>query len=155
MGRLDEADEEYRAIEAVCRDPVDLAKAAAVQVRSLTHARRLPEAIALGLDVLAQLGIAVPTTDGMLAELDQRFENLLRWLDDTGPDDDLARPELTDPTMLAGSRVIDAIQPAAYFGQEPLLMAWLSLQALWIWREHGPARPGRRGHRHPRGRRIA
>ena len=141
MGRLDEADEEYRAIEAVCRDPVDLAKAAAVQVRSLTHARRLPEAIALGLDVLAQLGIAVPTTDGMLAELDQRFENLLRWLDATGPDDDLARPELTDPTMLAGSRVIDAIQPAAYFGQEPLLMAWLSLQALRIWREHGPARP--------------
>ena len=141
MGRLDEADEEYRAIEAVCRDPVDLAKAAAVQVRSLTHARRLPEAIALGLDVLAQLGIAVPTTDGMLAELDQRFENLLRWLDATGPDDDLARPELTDATMLAGSRVIDAIQPAAYFGQEPLLMAWLSLQALRIWREHGPARP--------------
>jgi signal transduction histidine kinase len=141
MGRLDEADDEYRAIEAVCGDPVDLAKAAAVQVRSLTHARRLPEAIALGLDVLAQLGIAVPTTDGMLAELDQRFENLLRWLDATEPDDDLARPELTDPTMLAGSRVIDAIQPAAYFGQEPLLMAWLSMQALRIWREHGPARP--------------
>ena len=77
----------------------------------------------------------------MLAELDQRFENLLRWLDATEPDDDLARPELTDPTMLAGSRVIDAIQPAAYFGQEPLLMAWLSMQALRIWREHGPARP--------------
>ena len=73
MGRLDEADEEYRAIEAICSDPVDLAKAAAVQVRGLTHARRLPEAIALGLDVLAQLGIAVPTTDGMLAELDQRL----------------------------------------------------------------------------------
>jgi signal transduction histidine kinase len=91
--------------------------------------------------VLAQLGIAVPTTDGMLAELDQRFENLLEWLDATEPDDDLARPELTDPTMLAGSRVIDAIQPAAYFGQEPVLMAWLSMQALRIWREHGPARP--------------
>ena len=106
-----------------------------------THARRWPEAIALGLDVLGQLGIAVPTTDAMLAELDQRFENLLRWLDATEPDDDLARPELTDPTMLAGSRVIDAIQPAAYFGQEPLLMAWLSMQALRIWREHGPARP--------------
>jgi signal transduction histidine kinase len=140
MGRLDEADEEYRAIEALCRDPVDLAKAAAVQVHSLTHARRLPEAIVLGLDVLAQLAIAVPSTDGMLAELDQ-FENLLEWLDATEPDDDLARPELTDPTMLACSRVIDAIQPAAYFGQEPLLMAWLSMQALRIWREHGPARP--------------
>ena len=141
MGRLDEADEEYRAIEAVCRDPVDLAKAAAVQVRGLTHARRLPEAIALGLDVLAQLGIAVPKTDGMLAELDQRFETLLRWLEATEPGDDLARPELTDATMLAGSRMIDAIQPAAYFGQEPILMAWLSMQALRIWREHGPARP--------------
>ena len=64
----------------------------------------------------------------------------MRWLDATEPGDDLARPELTDPTMLAGSRVIDAIQPAAYFGQEPILMAWLSMQALRIWREHGPAR---------------
>ena len=141
MGRLDEADEEYRAIEAACGDPVDLAKAAAVQVRSLTHAGRLPEAIALGLDVLGQLGIAVPTTDGMLAELDQRFENLLRWLEATEPAEDLARPELTVPTMLAGSRMIDAVQPAAYFGQQPILMAWLSMQALRIWREHGPARP--------------
>ena len=138
MGRLDEADEEYRAIEAVCRDPVDLAKAAAVQVRSPTHARRLPEAIALGLDVLAQLGIAVPTTDGMLAELDQRFENLLRWLGH-GPDDDLARPELTDPTMLAGSRVIDAIQPAAY--GRSLTDGLAEPAGAAIWREHGPARP--------------
>ena len=50
MGRLEEADEEYRAIEALCSDPIELADATALQVRSLTHAKRLPEAIALGVD---------------------------------------------------------------------------------------------------------
>ena len=119
MGRLEEADEEYRAIEALCPDPIELAKATAVQVHSLTHAKRLPEAIALGLDVLHELGVAVPSTEGMLAELDEQFEYLLGWLDATEPDDDLARAELTDPRMLAGTRVIDAILPAAYFVMNP------------------------------------
>ncbi|MGO9355988.1 MAG: AAA family ATPase [Mycobacterium sp.] len=140
MGRLDEADEEYGALEALCCGAIDLADATAVQVRSLTHARRLPEAIALGLKVLAQLGIAVSTTDGMTAELDQQFDNLSRWLDANEADDDLARRELTDPTMLAGARLINAMLPAAYFGQNPLLMAWLSQQALRMWLEHGPSR---------------
>ena len=140
MGRLEEADEEYRAIEALCSDPIELADAAALQVRSLTHAKRLPEAIALGVAVLHDLGIAVPAAERLAAELDGQFEYLLRWLDATEADQAIARPELTDPTLLARSRVIDAIQPAAYFGQEPLLMAWLSEQALRIWLEHGLAR---------------
>ena len=85
MGRLEEADEEYRAIEALCSDPIELADATALQVRSLTHAKRLPEAIALGLAVLHDLGIAVPAAERLAAELDDQFEYLLRWLDATEP----------------------------------------------------------------------
>ena len=140
MGRLEEADEEYRAIEALCPDPIELADATALQVRSLTHAKRLPEAIALGLDVLHDLGIAVPTAERLPAELDDQFEYLLRWLDATEPGNDATRAELTDPRLLAGTRVINAILPAAYFVMNPPLVAWLSLQALRIWVDHGPAR---------------
>ena len=37
LGRLDEADEEYRAIEGLCTTALDRADATVVQVRSLTH----------------------------------------------------------------------------------------------------------------------
>ncbi len=139
MGQAREADEEYRAIEALCPDPIELADATALQVRSLTHAKRLPEAIALGLDVLHDLGIAVPTAERLPAELDDQFEYLLRWLDATEPGNDATRAELTDPRLLAGTRVINAILPAAYFVMNPPLVAWLSVQALRIWVDHGPA----------------
>ena len=140
MGRLEEADEEYRAIEALCSDPIELADATALQVRSLTHAKRLPEAIALGLAVLHDLGIAVPAAERLAAELDDQFEYLLRWLDATEPGSDATRAELTDPRLLAGTRVINAILPAAYFVMNSPLVSWLSLQALQIWVDHGPAR---------------
>jgi hypothetical protein len=62
MGRLDEADEEYCAIEAVPRSGRP-GEGSGGTVRSLTHARRLPEAIALGLTCAT--GHDVPKTDGM------------------------------------------------------------------------------------------
>ena len=41
LGRLDEADEEYRTIERLCPTALERADATAVQVRSLTHRNRL------------------------------------------------------------------------------------------------------------------
>ena len=42
LGRLEEADEEYRTIEGLCPDALDRAAATAVQVLSLTHRNRFP-----------------------------------------------------------------------------------------------------------------
>ena len=86
----------------------------------------------------AQLGITVPAADRLAAELDHQFEYLYRWLDHTEAADDLARPEITDPTLLAATRLIDAVLPAAYFAADHAIQAWLSLEALRIWLEHGP-----------------
>ena len=86
-----------------------------MQVRSLTHRNRFAEAIGLGLESLRELGIAVPAADRLAAELDRQFEHLYRWLDHTDAADDLARPEITDPTLLAATRLINAVLPAAYF----------------------------------------
>ena len=147
IGRLDEADEEYRTIERLCPTALHRADATAVQVRSLTHRNRFAEALGLGLDSLRELGITVPAADRLAAELDHQFDYLYRWLDHTDSADDLARPELTDPTLLAATRLINAVLPAAYFVADPSMYAWLSLEALRIWLEHGPgpypARPGR------------
>ena len=55
LGRLEEADEEYRAIGGLCPTALDRADATAVQVRSLTHRNRFAEAIELGLESLREL----------------------------------------------------------------------------------------------------
>ena len=140
MGRLEEADEEYRTIEGLCPTAMDRAAATAVQVTGLTHQNRLTEAIGLSLESLRELGIAVPAADRLPAELDHQFDYLYRWLDHTDAADDLARPEITDPTLLAATRLIDAVLTAAYLVPDVSLLAWLSLETVRIWIEHGPAR---------------
>jgi GAF domain-containing protein len=138
IGRLDEADEEYRTIQRLCRTALQRADATVVQVHSLTHRKRSAEAIELALDSLREWGISLPAADRLPAELDRQFDHLYRWLDHTEAAGDLARPELTHPTLLATTRLINAVLPAAYLVPDPALQAWVSLEALRIWLEHGP-----------------
>ena len=119
LGRLEEADEEYRTIERLCPAVLDRADATAVQVHSVTHRSRYAEALRLGLESLRELGITVPAADRLAAELDHQFGYLYRWLDHTEAADDLARPDLTDPALLAASGLINATLPAAYFARRP------------------------------------
>jgi signal transduction histidine kinase len=138
LGRLEEADNKYRSIEELSPAVLDRVDATAVQVRSLSHRTHFAAAIELGLDSLRESGIAVPAAGRFADELDDKFDLLYRWLDDTDAADDLVRPELADPTLLAASRMIDAVLPVAYFVADPAMIAWLALEALRIWIEHGP-----------------
>ncbi|MDT7713761.1 MAG: hypothetical protein QOG46_2664, partial [Pseudonocardiales bacterium] len=138
IGRLDEADGEYRTIKGLCRTALERADATVVQVHSLTQRKRPAEAIELGLDSLRECGITVPAGDRLPAELGRQFDHLYQWLDHTEAADDLTRPDITHPTLLATTRLINAVLPAAYLVPDPALEAWLSLEALRIWLEHGP-----------------
>jgi signal transduction histidine kinase len=139
IGRLDEADEEYRTIERLCPTALQRADPAAVQVRSLTHRTRFAEAVGLGVESLRELGIAVPAADRLHAELEHQSDRLYWWLDHSDLADDLARPRITDPTLLAAAALIDALLPPAFFGQCFSTRGWLGLEALRILIEHGPA----------------
>ncbi len=139
LGRLEEADEEYRTIERLCPAVLDRADATAVQVRSVTHRNRFAEALGLGRQALRKLGIIVPAADRLAAELDRQFGYLYQWLDHTDGAGDLARPDLTNPTLLAASGLINATSPAAYLAGDPATVAWLGLEALRICLEHGLA----------------
>jgi predicted ATPase/signal transduction histidine kinase len=138
LGRLAEADEEYGMIEGLCATAADRAGAAAVQVRSLTYRSRFAEAIGLGIESLRELGIAVPAAGRLPGELDRQFGYLYRWLDHTDTAGELARPDITDPELLAATRLINAVLPACYVA-DPAALAWVSLDALRFWLEHGPA----------------
>jgi GAF domain-containing protein len=139
LGRLDEADEEYHTIERLCPTALDRADATVVQVRSLTHRSRFAEAIFLGLGSLRELGITVPAADRLPMELDHQFDYLYRWLDHTETADDPAR-DITDPTLLAATRLLSAVLPAVYYIADHAMYAWLSLEVLRIWLAHGPGR---------------
>ncbi|GAB3828712.1 ATP-binding protein [Dactylosporangium cerinum] len=139
MGRLEEADDEYRTIEGLCTNAMDRADATVVQARSLTHRNRFVEAIGLGIQSLRELGITVPVADRLSSELDHQFDHLYWWLDHIDAADDLARPEVTDARLLVTARLINAILPAAHMSADHATLAWLSLEALRIWIEHGPA----------------
>ena len=139
LGRLEEADEEYAAIERLCPAVLDRADATEVQVRSVTHRTRFAEALRLGLESLRELGIAVPAADQLAADLDHQFGYWYQWLDHTEAADDLARPDLTDPALLAASGLISASLHAAYLAGDPATVTWLGVEALRICLEHGPA----------------
>jgi signal transduction histidine kinase len=140
LGRLEEADEEYRTIEGLCDTAVERAAATAVQVRSLTQRQRLTDAIGLGLETLRELGIAVPAADQVAADLERQFGYLHRWMVAADAPDALTRAELADPALLAAGPLINAIMPATYFTGDQAMSPWLSLEAMRIWLEHGPDR---------------
>ncbi|MGI5200302.1 AAA family ATPase [Spirillospora sp. CA-108201] len=140
LGALDEADEEYRTIEKLSSTALERGAATCVQVRSLTYRTHLTEAIALGVRLLRELGIAVPTADRLPGQVDHQFGYLYRWLDRTDDSDELAWPDITEPTLLTATRVINTLVPASYFAADQAMHAWLSLEALRIWLEHGSTR---------------
>ena len=137
IGRLDEADEVYRTIEGLSTTATQRANATVVQVLSLTQRSRLTDAIGLGLDSLRELGITVPAAERLPIELDDQFGYLYRWLE-TQAADDLARSDITEPRLIAAARLINAVLAATYFVADHATHAWLSLEALRIWLEHGP-----------------
>ncbi len=140
LGRLDEADEDYRIIDRLTTSVLQRVDATCVQVRSLTSRKSLTDAIELAVDALCELGVTVPAADGLPELLERYFDYLYRWLDHTDVADDLARPEITDPTLLAVTCLLNAAFPPAHWAGDTFTRAWLSLEAMRILLDHGTAR---------------
>src|SRR4051794_20931500 len=138
VGRLDEADEQYQAIEDLRPDVVHHAAAATVQVHTLTHRGRVTEAVELAVGLLRELGIAVPEAPDD-QDVAQQLPHLHRWLE-SDPAHDLARPDIADPELLAAVELIGAVLPAAFFIPDLPLYTWLAQEAPRILLQHGPAR---------------
>jgi signal transduction histidine kinase len=137
LGRLEEADDEYRAIERLVGTALERVQATAVQVHGLSHRNLIEDAVGLAFGSLRELGLEVPSADRIRAELDRRFGALHRWLD---AGDDAARAELTDPALLAAAHLVNAVLPALYMSADLPTVAWLGLEAVQIWGDRGPAR---------------
>jgi signal transduction histidine kinase len=137
LGRLDDADAEYAALEALLPHAPERAGATAVQVRSLTHRNLAEEALRLAFASLEELGMAIPEADGFAADLDRQFEALAEWLE---VEDDPGRPEVIDPVVLASTQLINAVLPILYLSGRLPAVAWLSLETVRVWLDQGPSR---------------
>jgi predicted ATPase/signal transduction histidine kinase len=137
LGRLEEADQDYAVIEAVTATALDRPEATALQMRGLINRGRTAEALDLGIQSLRECGVTLPPVERLPAELDRLLGRMYRWLNHTRPADDLARAEVTDPALIAAGRLLNAMLPATFFIGEQAF-AWVGLEALRIWTEHGP-----------------
>ncbi len=140
LGRFEEADAVYRSIEGRSVDVVELAEAAWVQVSSLTNRSRPGEAIALGLDLLQQLGLTVPRGADLGAAIDQGLNALYHWIDNSSQEDDLLRPETDDPSVRAAAKIMNRLMPPAFFCDHTVF-AWLVIECRRLWAEYGPSAP--------------
>jgi diguanylate cyclase (GGDEF)-like protein len=140
LGRLNEADEEYAAIERLCPLPLDRVDAACLQISSLSNRNRSAEALDLGLTLLRALGCAAPEGEAVGPGIGSGLDALYRWVEQDGLADDSDRPEVTDPVQIAIAKLINRSLPAAFFAGQPV-MGWLALEAWRQWIEHGPGAP--------------
>jgi len=64
--------------------------------------------------------------------------SLYAWLAGGDAEDDLRRPEVTDPRLVAAARLINRLMMPAFFADQTT-MVWLVMRAGQMWAEHGPA----------------
>jgi len=135
MGRLDEADRVYEAIVAHGGPPEHLVDAAAVQLASLGNRNRHKEALAIGLDLLKQLGLEQP--EDIKTAIGMALFKMAAWIAGTDKTQDMTRPELSDPRLLALAKILSKAQVAAYFCAAKT-GAWLTMESHRLWVDHGP-----------------
>ncbi|QSB13316.1 diguanylate cyclase [Natronosporangium hydrolyticum] len=137
LGRLDEADQAYRAVVELTPDPVAVAPVTMNQISSLTNRNRPHRALALGQELLARLDHPLPAPEQLESEIEQGLDLLYQWFAEPDPAADTA-PEITDPTLLAVGGVLNRMMPPAYFSDQAVF-SWLALLAGRLWSERGPS----------------
>ncbi|WP_250006392.1 diguanylate cyclase [Actinoplanes sp. M2I2] len=138
LGRLDEADAVYAAVERARPDPVRLTAVAVVQLSSLAQRARQREALELGQDLLVRLGHELPGPD-FAARIAEHGRDIQAWSQRLDVAADLARPEITDPRVLAAARVFSKVMPMCFLLGERQLGAWVLVRSWRLWERHGPS----------------
>ncbi|HET6829152.1 MAG TPA: AAA family ATPase, partial [Ramlibacter sp.] len=138
LGRLAEADSLYAWIEANCADALQLEPAASVQICSLTNQGRPAEAVALGAQLLARLGMPLPSPEALGQQLAGGTVVFAPWTEPDIVATQLARAQATNPQALAAGRLLNRMTPPSFF-LDPGILTGLVLHGQRLWFDHGPA----------------
>jgi diguanylate cyclase (GGDEF)-like protein len=135
LGRQHDADAVYAALQPTCADPLLLVAPTRLQISGLANRARYAEALALGFDLLARLGLTLPETMTQ-AETDRRMDALRAWIEGD-LDADARRPELEDPRIRAAAHLISVMMVSALYSDSAIHTV-LILEGQRLWVEHGP-----------------
>ena len=138
LGRFEEGDRIYADIERRSPAPLGRVQAASLQVCSLTNRARPLEAVTLGLELLRELGIQLPTPERLHPETMELLERFRLWIDSGAQRGDRSRPESQDRSSRGAALLINRIIPPAFFCQQAMTSWWLVLESWRLWVEHGP-----------------
>ncbi|HSV47511.1 MAG TPA: AAA family ATPase, partial [Ramlibacter sp.] len=136
LGRLDDADEVYRTIEARHGNLLALVGAACAQVSSLNIRGRRREAVDMGLQLLRQLGLKPPEPSAA-GGIHQGLDEVHRWVAQYDLAFDRARPQVSDPRVVAAAQLINQLQVPAFYCDTPIAV-WSIQESQRLWAEHGP-----------------
>ncbi|SDT20464.1 diguanylate cyclase [Actinoplanes derwentensis] len=139
LGRLDEADDAFAWLSRHRPEPLANADSVCLQIASLTIRLRPHDAVTLGLTALRGLGLGLPTPERLDAEIDDGIDGLYRWLAGSTVEEEMRRPEPTDPLLRAQARIFNRTIPPAFFSGQIPVMAWMVGRAAGMWAAHGPS----------------
>ncbi|MGJ7917142.1 diguanylate cyclase domain-containing protein [Massilia sp. LXY-6] len=127
-GSFDAAEAIYPLVRAHSPTPLLQARCIAVQAHQYQLQGRLPDAISVLREGLAQLGIDIPQDAGQLkARFDEILADIGRLHGARAPDELLAAGEMRDPTAVAALQMMHALWMAAYYAGQQDLSALLVL----------------------------
>jgi signal transduction histidine kinase len=137
LGRLDESDPLYAAMQARTTDPLDLVEPACLQIRSLFIRGEMTQAMELGLHLLVQLGLEVPP--GYTApDTERQLDALHEWIRQEGRPGHPRRRQIRDPRLLAKAKLLGRTTWAANYRSDLKAFVWLMLENQRMWVAHGP-----------------
>ncbi|MDE3012111.1 MAG: GAF domain-containing protein, partial [Pseudomonadota bacterium] len=125
-----DADLAFARIRAASRQALDRIDASCLQIASLTHRARPREAVALGLEALADLGTRLP------ADLAQAIEHGLDQLQHADAGDTASSREAGAADVIAVAKLLDRLViPTLQCDAQ--VNAWLALESHRLWIRHG------------------
>jgi diguanylate cyclase (GGDEF)-like protein len=121
-GQFDAAEAIYPLVRARSRTPLEHARCIAVQAHQYQLQGRLPDAIAVLREGLAQLGVDIPQDAAQQkARFDEVFADIRQTFRGRDPDELLASAEMDDPAAVAALRMMHGLWMASYYaGQQDL-----------------------------------
>ncbi|UFS68943.1 AAA family ATPase [Geomonas sp. RF6] len=138
LGRFEDAERLYQAIEEKAKEPGEFLEAACIQIKSLTDRGRPQEAVALGLDLLERMGVSLPH------RLDESLQEALpAWCEFTAAfcaRREMERVEVEDEKVLAVARLLHRLVLPTFFCA-PAVSTWIVLECQRLWAQHGPCAP--------------
>jgi hypothetical protein len=137
MGRLAETDTLFAALQARTSNPLDLLDPTCLQIRSLAMRLHLRDATALGLTILAHLGLQAPP-GCVVPDEEQRLDALHDWVAADSKLDHSRRPQISDRKLLAIAGVLNQVARAEAYRSDPEAVVWALMESQRMWAEHGP-----------------